>query len=77
MKIKPLMTYAPYNHKFRFIRFIWTKGVFGSGGYDAMLSFSWMPKIFKFEHVKSIPKIRIVILGFSIHYKRSYGGRMT
>lgn len=78
MKIKRLMTWCKQERKLRLFRIIWERGTVGDGkGYSAMFSVSLLPKLFSFERGDLLPRIRLVLLGLSLHYKRSYGGRFV
>lgn len=76
MKLKPIMTWSPSERKLRLVRLIWERGTVGDGkGYSAFFSLALMPRLFLVE--RTFFKFRVVILGISLHWRRSYGGRFV
>ena len=76
MKLKPIMTWSASDRKLRLLRLIWERGTVGDGkGYSAFFSLALMPRLFLIE--RTLFKFRVVILGISLHWRRSYGGRFV
>lgn len=76
MRLKPMFTYSPRERKVRVARLIWERGNVGDGkGYSAFLSLALMPRLFRIE--RSPLRLRVVMLGVSLHYARTYGGRFA
>jgi len=77
MKVKPMMTWSASEKKLRLFRLILERGTVGDGtGYSACFSVALVRKMFVFKRISS-DDARIVILGLSFHYMRSYGGRFA
>jgi hypothetical protein len=75
MRFKRLMTWDQGQTKLRLLRIIWERGIWGKGGYSACFSLALMPKLFRFE--RKAHNYRLVLIGISFHYMRSYGGRFA
>lgn len=69
---KKVMRWDPREKKLRIARVFWVRGIVGKGGYSACLSFSLMPVLLSVR--RGSMGIRVVVFGFSAHYRRSYGG---
>ena len=72
MKIKKIMRWDDTQRKYRLFRATWTWGDVGYGGYSVKVSLAIRPKWLGWG--KEYWGCTLTMLGFSMHYKRSYGG---
>lgn len=76
MKFKPVWTWSAPERKVRLFRIVWERGVVGDGdGYSAMLSFSFVPRLY--ANVPVLFGFDVTVLGVRMHHKRAYGGRFV
>ena len=73
LRFKAVLRYQPNYTCYRLCRLMWERGKVGDGnGYSVKLSLALRPVLLSY----SVTKIEwaIELLGFRIHYQRSYGG---
>lgn len=76
MQFKSVMTWSAAESKVRLFRVIWERGIMGKGGYSACFSVALVPKLFSWgRDWFSANGWRLIVLGISLHYRTSYGGR--
>ena len=76
MQLKPVMTWSAAEHKARLFRVIWERGTVGDGkGYSAKLAASLVLKLAEWKRYAD--GWRVTVIGLSLHYRRSYGGRFV
>lgn len=76
LRFSPVFTYSHYEKKLRLFRIAWERGIPGDGeGYSNGWSISLIWKWPGFFAMHTPHNWRVTILGLSIHYLKSYGGR--
>ncbi len=76
MRFKPVMTWSAGEGKARLFRVIWERGTVGDGkGYSAKLAASLVLKLAEWQRYSD--GWRATVVGLSLHYRRSYGGRFV
>lgn len=76
MQLKPVMTWSAEERKARLFRVMWERGTVGDGkGYSAKLAASLVLKLAEWKRYAD--GWRVTVIGLSLHYRRSYGGRFV
>ena len=76
MRFKQVMTGSAAERKARLFRVMWERGTVGDGkGYSAKLAASLVLKLAEWQRYSD--GWRATVVGLSLHYRRSYGGRFV